>query len=70
MLPGFVKLTERATEFLKLLCTEKTYNEIAAEMFVSPRTAEGYRNALCEKLQLKSRTGLVLYAIKNGLVKI
>ncbi|MEC5144248.1 response regulator transcription factor [Chitinophaga sp. 212800010-3] len=67
---GFVKLTERETEFLKLLCTEKTYNEIAAEMFVSPRTAEGYRNALCEKLQLKSRTGLVLYAIKNGLVKI
>lgn len=69
-LSGFVKLTERETEFLKLLCTEKGYNEIAAEMFVSPRTAEGYRNALCEKLQLKSRTGLVLYAVKNGIVKI
>lgn len=39
-------------------------------MFVSPRTIDGYRNALCEKLQLKSRTGLALYAVKNGIVKI
>ncbi|MCX2493106.1 LuxR C-terminal-related transcriptional regulator [Pedobacter sp. PF22-3] len=57
-------------EFLKYTCTEKTYNEIAAEMFVSPRTIDGYRNSLCEKLQLKSRTGLALYAVKHGLVKI
>ncbi|NLR58861.1 response regulator transcription factor [Chitinophaga polysaccharea] len=67
---GFIRLTEREIEFLKLLCSERSYNEIAAEMFVSPRTAEGYRNAICEKLHLKTRTGLVLYAIKNGIVKI
>lgn len=67
---SFVKLTDRELEFLKLLCTEKSYTEIAADMFVSPRTVEGYRNAICEKLQFKSRTGLVLYAIKNGIVKI
>jgi DNA-binding NarL/FixJ family response regulator len=66
----FVKLTEREMEFLKYTCTEKTYNEIAAEMFVSPRTIDGYRNSLCEKLQLKSRTGLALYAVKHGIVKI
>jgi len=66
----FVKLTEREMEFLKYTCTEKNYNEIAAEMFVSPRTIDGYRNALCEKLQLKSRTGLALYAVKNGIVKL
>jgi DNA-binding NarL/FixJ family response regulator len=66
----FVKLTEREMEFLKYTCTEKTYNEIAAEMFVSPRTVDGYRNSLCEKLQLKSRTGLALYAVKHGIVKI
>ncbi|WP_145855140.1 response regulator transcription factor [Pedobacter suwonensis] len=69
-LSGFVKLTEREMEFLKYTCTEKTYNEIAAEMFVSPRTIDGYRNSLCEKLQLKSRTGLALYAVKHGIVKI
>ncbi|MDE1191584.1 MAG: response regulator transcription factor [Arachidicoccus sp.] len=66
----FAKLTERETEFLKLLCSEKTYNEIAAEMFVSPRTVDGYRNSLCEKLNLKTRTGLALYAVKNGIVKL
>lgn len=69
-LSGFVKLTEREMEFLKYTCTEKTYNEIAAEMFVSPRTIDGYRNSLCEKLQLKSRTGLALYAVKHGIVNI
>ncbi|MBO9640700.1 MAG: response regulator transcription factor [Siphonobacter aquaeclarae] len=67
---GLTKLTERELEFLKLVCTEKSYQEIAADMFVSPRTVEGYRNALCEKLQLKTRTGLVLYAIKNGIVVV
>jgi len=67
---GFVKLTERETEFLKLICSEKTYNEIAAEMYVSPRTVDGYRNSLCEKLNLKTRTGLALYAVKNGIVKV
>lgn len=65
---GLAKLTDREMEFLKLICTEKSYHEIASDMFVSPRTVEGYRNALCEKLQLKTRTGLVLYAIKNGIV--
>ena len=67
---GFVKLTDREMEFLKYTCTEKNYNEIGAEMFVSPRTIDGYRNSLCEKLQLKTRTGLALYAVKNGIVKL
>lgn len=67
---SFAKLTERETAFLRLICSEKTYNEIAAEMFVSPRTVDGYRNALFEKLNLKTRTGLALYAVKNGIVKI
>jgi DNA-binding NarL/FixJ family response regulator len=34
-------------------------------MFVSPRTVDNYREALFLKLNLKSRTGLVLYAIQN-----
>jgi DNA-binding NarL/FixJ family response regulator len=67
---GFSRLTEREIEFLKLLCSEKTYNEIAANMNVSPRTVDGYRNALFEKLNLKSRTGLALFAVKNGIVKL
>ena len=63
-------LKEREIEFLRLVCTEKTYKEIAGEMFLSPKTIDGYRESLFEKLQVKSRVGLVLYAIKNKLYKV
>lgn len=63
-------LSHRETEFLKLACTEMTYKEIADKMILSPRTIDGYRDALFEKLDIKTRTGLVIYAIKNGIVKI
>jgi len=66
----FVNLNERETDFLKYACTELTYKEIADKMFVSPRTIDGYRDALFEKLHLKTRVGLVMYAIKNGLVTV
>lgn len=64
------KLTDREIEFLKLACSELTYKEIAAQMHLSPRTIDGYRDALFEKLDIKTRTGLAIYAIKNGLVKV
>ncbi|HEY4197003.1 MAG TPA: response regulator transcription factor [Mucilaginibacter sp.] len=60
--PGF---TKKELEFLKFCCSELTYKEIADKMFVSPRTVDNYREALFQKLNLKSRTGLVLYAIQN-----
>lgn len=64
------KLTDRETEFLKLACSELTYKEIAAQMHLSPRTIDGYRDALFEKLNIKTRTGLAIYAIKNGIVQV
>ncbi|MBY0476349.1 MAG: response regulator transcription factor [Chitinophagaceae bacterium] len=63
-------LNDRELDFLKYACTEMTYKEIAEKMFLSPRTIDGYRDALFEKLQLKTRVGLVMYAIKNGIVTI
>lgn len=39
------------------------------KMILSPRTIDGYREALFEKLNLKTRVGLVMYSIKNGIVK-
>ncbi|RZL99509.1 MAG: response regulator transcription factor [Pedobacter sp.] len=63
-----IKLNEREMEFLKLCCTELNYKEIADIMHLSPRTIDGYRDAVFEKLQLKTRTGLVLYAIRNSIV--
>ncbi len=64
------QLTDREIDFLKLACTEMTYKEIASQMHLSPRTIDGYRDALFLKLDIRTRTGLVIYAIKNGLVKI
>lgn len=67
---NFIQLNERETDFLKYACTEMTYKEIAKKMFVSPRTIDGYRDALFEKLHIKTRVGLAIYAIKNSIVKI
>lgn len=69
-LKNLIKLTNREIDFIKYACTELTYKEIAEELFVSPRTVDGYRGDLFEKLQVKSRIGLVIYAIKNGIVII
>jgi DNA-binding NarL/FixJ family response regulator len=64
------QLKDREIEFLKWVCTEKTYKEIASEMFLSPKTIDGYRESLFEKLQIKSRVGLAIYAIKNKIYKV
>jgi DNA-binding NarL/FixJ family response regulator len=65
-----LRLNDRELEFLKLACTECTYKEIAEQMYLSPRTIDGYRDALFEKLTVKTRVGLVLYAIRNGIVSV
>jgi len=59
-------LSEREIEFLKYTTSEMNYREISEKMFCSPRTIENYRDSLFEKLELKSRVGLAVYALKNG----
>jgi DNA-binding NarL/FixJ family response regulator len=65
-----VPLTPKETEFLQYAATELTYKEIGEKMYCSPRTVEGYRDALFEKLNLKTRMGLVVYGIKNKIIKL
>jgi DNA-binding NarL/FixJ family response regulator len=65
-----VTLKDKEIEFLKWACTEKSYKEIADVMTVSPRTIDGYRDILFDKLGLKTRVGLVMYAIRNGIVPV
>ena len=65
-----VELNERETTFLGYCCTELTYKEIADQMFLSPRTIDGYREALFKKLNITTRTGLAMYAIKVGMVSV
>jgi DNA-binding NarL/FixJ family response regulator len=61
-----IELAEREIEFLKLVCTEMTYKEIADRMNLSPKTIDGYREQLFKKLDVKNRIGLVIFAFKNG----
>ena len=58
-------LKDREIDFIKHACSERTYREIADVMCLSPKTVEGYRDVLFDKLNLRNRTGLVIYAIKN-----
>ena len=67
---ALLNLSDRETTFLKLTCTDLTYKEIADQMNVGVRTIDGYRDALFEKLKVKSRVGLVLFAIKNDIVML
>ena len=65
-----IVLKENEIRFIKLACEEKTYKEIAEEMCLSPKTIDGYRQHLFNILHIKNRIGLVMYAIKNGLVEV
>ncbi len=63
-----MRVTDKEKEFLQLCCTEFTYKDIAVKMFVSHRTIDAYRDTLFEKLGVRTRIGLAMYAIKSGLV--
>lgn len=64
------EITKREKEFLAYACSELTYKEIAEKMFCSPRTVESYRDSLFEKLGVKTRVALALYAVRIGLYDI
>lgn len=67
---GILGLNDREIEFMKLACSELSYPEIAQKMFVSPRTVDNYRDTIYERFDIKSRVGLVMFAIKNGIVHV
>lgn len=61
---------EKEREFLQHATTDLTYKQIATLMNLSERTIDGYRESLFFKLQVQSRTGMVMEAIRKGLVKV
>ena len=61
-------LTKLDIDFLRMASTDMTYKEIAQAMNITPRAIDGYRDSLFEKLDVKSRVGLAIYAVKNGIV--
>lgn len=70
--PLFAKneqLDERETDILKLICQELTTTEIAQKVFLSPRTVEGIRAGMLTKTGARNTAGLVLYAVKAGIIE-
>ena len=63
-------LNERERTILRLACSELTYKQIADEMNLSVKTVDTYRDHLFKKLGVVSRVGLVIYAIKKGIVDV
>ncbi|MFD1553821.1 DNA-binding response regulator [Putridiphycobacter roseus] len=63
-------LNEQEIKFIALACSEHTYTQIADLMCLSPKTIDGYRASVFEKLEVKSRVGLAIYAIKTGIYKL
>ena len=61
-------LTDEETMFFKLICSDLTYKEIAARMNLNHRTVDTMRDHLFERLEVRSRVGLVMIAIKHGIV--
>jgi len=65
-----ITLSDGEIEFLKHVCSEQTYKEIAYELGMNPRAIDGMRDNLFNRLDVKSRVGLAMYAIRHGIVPI
>lgn len=61
-----ISLTEKERRFLQLACSDDTYKQIASKMEVSFRTVDGYRDSIFKKLNVESRTGMVLEAVRKN----
>jgi two-component system invasion response regulator UvrY len=65
-----INLNEKDKELLQLLSTDMTYKEIAQKLDVTVRTIDYQRDTLCKKINVISRVGLTIYAIKNNIITI
>lgn len=65
-----VIFSDRERTFLKLACSDLTYKQIATEMHLAERTIDGYRETLFQKLNVQSRVGMVLEALRRNLVSL
>ncbi|MEO7922468.1 MAG: response regulator transcription factor [Chitinophagaceae bacterium] len=63
-------LTDQEVKFLKLACSDLTYKEIAQKIGLNPRSVDTLRDQLFIKLDVKSRVGLALVALRHGIVTL
>ncbi len=67
---GVEPLSERETEVLPLICEGLSNHEIAEHLFISKRTVDKHRANILAKTGCRNTASLVLYAVKNNLIKI
>jgi len=70
---GKIKLphiTDKEMEYLKYCPTDLSYSQIAAQMNTTVKAIEGYMTRLCEKLHIRGRIGLAMFAIQFGYSKV
>lgn len=63
-------IADREKDILQLLCKNYSYKEIGKELFLSPRTVDAHRDRLFSKLNIKSKEGLILFALQSGIVTL
>lgn len=63
------ELSDKEINVLRLMCEEKSTKEIADMVEISPRTVEAIRDRLKIKTGAKTTAGLILYAVKHGIVE-
>lgn len=63
------QLSAKEVEIIKLICEENSNKEIAEKMFLSPRTIDSYREKIMQKIGARNTAGVVIYALKNDLLK-
>ncbi|GAB3994026.1 response regulator transcription factor [Spirosoma daeguense] len=68
--PEVPSLSEREIKFLQLASSDRTYAEIAEIMCVAPRTVDGYRETIFQKMNVKSRTGMVIEALRLKIIEL
>lgn len=64
-----VAFTEREQEIIQLICQQLTAQQIGDRIFLSKRTVEGYRTRILEKMNVRNTAGVVMYALKNNLIR-
>lgn len=63
-----VSFNDREIEIIRLICQQFSTKEISDKLFLSPRTVEGYRTKILEKMNARNTVGVVVFAIKHDLV--
>lgn len=67
---GKFSFSDRELEIIRMICQEYTNKQMAEKLFLSTRTVEGYRLRIQEKVNAKTATGIVIFAIRHGIFKV